>query len=234
MLRPAESTGQSIDQPLAILDQLYGIYDQFLNTVDIVCEKYCADCCTCNVTLTTLEARKIISALDNNAMQVMMKKLMKQIEKQRFSPKITTNQLADICMSGEDPPEEPIDPSWGQCPLLQDDKCPIYDVRPFACRCMISKHRCADTGTAEIDEFTITVSNVFLQYIEHIDQNGFSGNMTDVLPHIISKDVPGINTNSETTQACLIKNSPLRTLMIPPEHREKIEPIMNALRAIKT
>jgi hypothetical protein len=116
--------------------------------------------------------------------------------------------------------------------LLQDDKCPIYDVRPFACRCMVSKHRCADTGAAEIDEFTITVNHVFLQYIEHLDQNGFSGNMADVLTHILAKGIPDINTSS-VTRTCLIKNAPLRALMIPPEHRKKIEPILAALRAIK-
>lgn len=223
----------NIYRRLAVLDQLYKIYDQFIDSLEIACKKYCADCCTCNVTLTTLEARRIISALDNNIRQGMLEKLMKQLATRRFIPKTTTNQLADICISGEDPPEEPIDPAWGQCPLLQDDKCPIYDVRPFACRCMVSKHRCADTGVAEIDKFTITVSHVLQQYIEHIDQNGFSGNMTDVLTHIMTNDVPGINTSSETTGTCLIKNTPLRVLMIPPEHRKKIEPIMNALNAIK-
>ena len=228
----------NIYRRLAVLDQLYKIYDQFIDSLEIACKKFCAHCCTCNVTLTTLEARKIISELDNNARQEMMKKLANQIEKQRFIPKITTNQLADICISGENPPEEAPeesnDPAWGQCPLLQDDKCPIYDVRPFACRCMVSKNLCADTGAAEIDEFTITVSHVLQQYIEHIDQNGFSGNMADVLTHILANEIPGINTNSETTRTCLIKNTPLRTLMIPPEHRERIEPIMSALLAIKT
>ncbi len=223
-----------LDIQLAILDQLYGIYDQFIDSLEIACKKFCAHCCTCNVTLTTLEARKIISALDNNDSQEMIEKLRKQLGKQRFTPEITTNQLANICMSGEDPPEEPNDPSWGQCPLLQDYKCPIYNVRPFACRCMVSKQLCADTGTAEIDEFTITVNHVFLQYIEHIDQNGFSGNMADVLTHIMTNDLPIINTNSEATRTCLIKNAPLHALMIPPEHRKKIETILSALRAIKT
>ena len=227
----------NIYRRLAVLDQLYKIYDQFIDSLEIACKKYCADCCTCNVILTTLEARRIISALDNNVRQGMLEKLMKQLESRRFTPKITTNQLADICISGEDPPEEAPeesnDPSWGQCPLLDDDKCPIYDVRPFACRCMVSKHRCADTGVAEIDKFTITVSHVLQQYIEHIDQNGFSGNMADVLTHIMTNDIPGINTNSETTGTYLIKNTPLRVLMIPPEHRKKIEPILSALRAIK-
>jgi len=223
----------NVYRKLAVLDQLYKIYDQFIDTLDIVCEKFCANCCTCNVTMTTLEAYKIISALDLDSRKSMLDKLNQQMKKQRFIPKITTNQLADICLSGNDPPEEAIDPSWGPCPLLDDNSCPVYDLRPFGCRCMVSKQRCADTGVAEIDEFTITVNHVFLQYIEHIDQNGFSGNLSDVLAQMLFNESADFGTEIKLSQTTLIKNTPLSALLIPPEHRKKIEPIMTALRAIK-
>jgi len=223
----------NVYRQLAVLDQLYKIYNQYIDTLDIACKKFCADCCTCNVTMTTLEAYKIISALDLDSRQTMLEKLNQQMEKQRFTPKITTNQLADICLSDDDPPEEVIDPSWGPCPLLTDNACPVYDLRPFGCRCMVSKQRCADIGTAEIDEFTITVNHVFLQYIEHIDQNGFSGNISDVLSHTIFNESADTGSQIMIRQTTLIKNSPLSALLIPPEHREKIEPILVALRAIK-
>ena len=223
----------NVYRKLAVLDQLYKIYDQFIDTLDIVCEKFCANCCTCNVTMTTLEAYKIISALDLDSRKSMLDKLNQQMKKQRFIPKITTNQLADICLSGNDPPEEAIDPSWGPCPLLDDNSCPVYDRRPFGCRCMVSKQRCADTGVAEIDEFTITVNHVFLQYIEHIDQNGFSGNLSDVLAQMLFNESADFGTEIKLSQTTLIKNTPLSALLIPPEHRKKIEPIMTALRAIK-
>ncbi|MBC2715348.1 MAG: hypothetical protein HF978_08575 [Desulfobacteraceae bacterium] len=223
----------NVYRQLAVVDQLYKIYDQFIDSLDIVCKKFCADCCTCNVTMTTLEANKIVSALDLDSRQTMLDKLKQQMEKQRFTPKITTNQLADICLSGDDPPKEEVDASWGPCPLLNDNACPVYHLRPFGCRCMVSTQRCADNGTAEIDEFTITVNHVFLQYIEHIDQNGFSGNLSDVMAHTIIKESSDPVTKSMIIQTTLLKNSPLSALLIPPEHRKKIEPILLALRAIK-
>ncbi len=223
----------NVYRQLAVLDQLYKIYDQFTDSLDIVCEKFCADCCTCNVTMTTLEAYKIISALDLDSSTTMLAKLNRQIKKQRFIPKISTNQLADICLSGDEPPEEEINASWGPCPLLIDDTCPVYDIRPFGCRCMVSKQRCADTGVAEIDEFTITVNHVFLQYIEHIDQNGFSGNLSDVLAHTIFTESADSGSKIALRQTTMIKNAPISALLIPPAHRKKIEPILTLLRTIE-
>ena len=223
----------NVYRQLAVLDQLYKIYDQFVDSLDIVCEKFCADCCTCNVTMTTLEAYKIISALDLDSRTTMLDKLNQQMGKQRFIPQITTNQLANICLSGDEPPEEKINPSWGPCPLLADDACPVYDLRPFGCRCMVSKQRCADIGTATIDEFTITVNHVFLQYIEHIDQNGFSGNLSDILAHTIFNESADSGNKITLRQTTMIKNASINALLIPPAHRKKIEPILTALRAIK-
>lgn len=142
-------------------------------------------------------------------------------------------QLANICLSGNEPPEEEIDASWGSCPLLMNNTCPIYGIRPFGCRCMVSTQRCVDTGTAETDEFTITVNHVFLQYIEHIDQNGFSGNLSDVLAHTIFTESADSGTKITLRQTTMIKNSPISALLIPPAHRGKIEPILTALRAIE-
>jgi hypothetical protein len=183
--------------------------------------------------MTTLEAYKIISALDLSSRQTLLDKLNQQMKKQRFIPQITTNRLARICLSGEEPPEETIDPFWGSCPLLTDNTCTVYDIRPFGCRCMVSKQRCAETGVAEIDDFTITVNDVFLQYIEHIDQNGSSGNLSDVLAHVIHNETADTGSQIALRQTTLVTNSPLHALLIPPEHRKNIEPILAALRAIK-
>jgi len=223
----------SIYRQLNVLDQLYRIYDQYVDTLDIACKKFCADCCTCNVTMTTLEAQKIIFALDMDFKNQMREKLSRQQQQPRFIPQVTTNQIADICIAGEDPPEEAIDPSWGPCPLLTDKACPVYDLRPFGCRNMVSIKRCEETGTAEIDEFTLTVNHVFLQYIEHIDQNGFSGNLSDVLVHAMRNESADTSNQTPVAQTTLIRNTPLSALLIPPEHREQMAPIINALRDIK-
>jgi len=223
----------SIYRQLNVLDQLYRIYDQYVDTLDIACKKFCADCCTCNVTMTTLEAQKIIFALDMDFKNQMREKLSRQQQQPRFIPQVTTNQIADICIAGEDPPEEIIDASWGPCPLLTDNACPIYDLRPFGCRNMVSIKRCEETGAAEIDEFTLTVNHVFLQYIEHIDQNGFSGNLSDVLVHAMRNESADTSNQTPVAQTTLIRNTPLSALLIPPEHREQMAPIINALRDIK-
>ena len=226
---------------LKALDQLYAVYDQLTGGRPIACKQFCADCCTCNVTLTRLEAARIIAALDEKTKQAIREKLTKPSATPRFIPKITINRLADICMRGGDPPEEEIDPAWGPCPLLENNACPIYDVRPFGCRCMTSFQKCSDTGAADIDDFTLTVNHIFLQTIEHMDKNGYFGNLSDVLADVLADASAGGLTDEAAVQEIntgpnppfLIRNFPLSTLLIPPEQREKIQPILTALRAIK-
>ena len=121
------------------------------------------------------------------------------------------------------------------CPLLLDELCSIYALRPFNCRCFISRRPCAETGCADVEEFVLSVNTVFLQTIEHVDAEGCSGNLLDVL---------GVLANEEKRRAyaegslhCtangLIANRPMQVLMLPPEHRERIEPILSQLRAIR-
>ena len=225
------------DPRLKALDQLYALYDEFTGGRHIACKQFCADCCTCNVTLTRLEAARIMAALDEKSKHTLRKKLQNPLLSPRFIPKITINRLADICTQGGDPPEEEIDPAWGPCPLLENNACPIYDVRPFGCRCMTSFQKCSDTGAADMDDFTLTVNHIFLQTIEHMDKNGYFGNLSDVLADMLA-DAPTDPTSAPEDSAgphspCLIRNSPLRALLIPPEHREKIQPTLVALRAIR-
>jgi len=223
----------TVYRQLAVLDQLYQIYDQFIIPLPVACRKFCARCCTCNVSLTTLEARKIILSMNVDSNRNLLDILKKTINRPRFIPKITTNRLADLCLSGEDPPEEEMDPSWGPCPLLTDNACPVYEARPFACRCMVSTRQCAESGIADMDDFTLTVNHVFLQYIEHIDKNGYSGNLSDVLARAILQEPKDSGGSSAILQNTLIPNAPMKALLIPPEHREKIAPILSAIQAIK-
>ncbi|MBU4185509.1 MAG: hypothetical protein KKC23_04795 [Proteobacteria bacterium] len=217
---------------LDVLNQIYKIYDAATESLEVACQKYCSTCCTRNVTMTSLEGYKIADHLIENSKSELFKKIKAKSYKKRFQPKITTNKIADLCIQGKEIPDEEIDSSWGSCPLLINDECPIYMVRPFNCRCMVSKTNCVDK--AEMDPFVLTVNNVFLQYIEHIDQHGFSGNLTDVLLFMESKD----NMKSYIMEVLknpgkeLIKNLPMSILFIPPEHRQQIKPIINSLQTI--
>lgn len=220
-----------LNQKLILLDQLYRLYDQFISDIDISCHKTCCDCCTCNVTVTALEARRMLEAIPADQWPNFLKLLDATLDTPRFIPLATVNQIADLCASGNEPPEESIDAAWGTCPLLTDRLCPVYDARPFGCRCLVSTSPCQATGSAEMSEFTATVNTLFLQVIEHIDQDGFSGNLSDVMSHMLS-DKTGRPVPPPSKIPHLISNSPLRRLLIPPEHQKKITPLLDQIRAL--
>jgi Fe-S-cluster containining protein len=214
---------------LCILRRLYQIYDRYAASLEIACKKHCCACCTCNVTLTTLEGYYILQAIDSDRIPAVRKAAEQQLKKPRFIPAITTNRLAELCVSGKAPPNEKIDVNWGNCPLLETDICPIYKTRPFACRCLMSTQDCRQTGIAEIDEFTMTVNNLFLQVIEHTDQDGFTGNLADILSKLTADC--GMDEKPRPTSA-LIRNSPIPVLLVPPKHRDRIKPILSDIDAV--
>ena len=224
-----------LNSKLALLDRIYEIYDDFSNDIVVACKRGCSRCCTCHVTLTTIEAYKMVSYLEATQKPEFFEKIRIGMGAHRFRPQITTNTLADLCARGEPVPEEMEATSRGKCPLLTDDECPIYPVRPFGCRCFVSKAPCEENGWAQVDPFVLTVNTVFLQYIEHIDAKGTSGNLTDVLGFMEStenredfrQDVP------KPSGSNLIPNHPIPVLMIPPEHRQKVQPIIDRIRQIR-
>jgi len=224
-----------LNSKLAVLDRIYGVYDEFAANLNIACKKYCAECCTHNVTMTTLEGYLIVKNIISYGQSSLFENIERAIPKRRFQPKTTTNRLADICIKGKDLPKEENDYLRGSCPLLKDNQCPIYRVRPFGCRCFVSKHDCREKGYAEVDSLVLTVNNLFLQFIENVDFRGFSGNLIDILTFMASKkNRHNYKMNTlENPDTGLIPNMKIKVLMIPPEHRVKIKPILNALQCIK-
>ncbi|MDJ0784750.1 MAG: hypothetical protein QNJ22_22490 [Desulfosarcinaceae bacterium] len=224
-----------LDLRLDLLDQLYTIYGDFIRQQPLACTKGCSQCCTCNLTITTLEGEYLRRKLPPTQHSAVMQRLVGAADRPRYRPSVTLNQLADLCARGEDPPEEENDPDWGACPVLADDLCPLYEVRPFGCRCMVSRHDCRQTGYAEIAPLILTVNDLILQHIEHIDAKGYSGNFTDILLFL---DQPASAASYRQGQLGappdgLLANQPLFTLMIPPEHREAVAPLLKAIRAIR-
>jgi len=124
---------------------------------------------------------------------------------------------------------------WEDCSLLTKNVCSIYNLRPYGCRCFVSRKNCAETGFADIDDFTVSVNTVFLQTIEHLDADGCSGNLIDVLQAMESEE--NRQAYAKNRLKCetngLIVNWSLKVLMIPPEHRSKMEPILEELRRIR-
>lgn len=220
-----------LNQKTTVLERIYDVYGNFSDDRNIACKRGCAHCCTRNVTLTTLEGFHIARTLPASARDDLMRRLKIASDRSRFRPLVTTNQIAEICLRGEDPPEEESDPEWGKCPLLEEEECPLYTVRPFGCRCMVSSRDCGETGAADMDPFVVTVNTVILQYIEHVDADGYSGNLTDILLWMDSPD------NRERYRAGvlslppegMIPNRPVKALMVPPKHRSRIKPVLEAL-----
>ncbi len=212
------------NKKLELLKRIYEIYDAFSETLDIACRKYCSLCCTQNVCITTLEGRFLNNHIKIDCKSDFLKNLVICADKNRFSPKLTTNRLAELCLKGEEIPEEVMEPDVLTCPLLKENACSIYPARPFGCRCLVSKTDCNNTGSAEIDPFILTVNELSLQFIEHIDERGRTGNLIDVILFINEKEISDLESLAE-----LASNRHMPAIMTPPIHRERIEPILNAL-----
>ena len=219
---------------LEALTRIYEIYDAFHSTLDLACRQKCAHCCTTNVTMTTLEAYKIVSDLIASGRQQVIEGIGKIGDIRRFQPLLTTNRMAELCAADAKIPPEDTAGEWQDCSLLNDSICSIYDLRPFGCRCFVSRKNCDETGYADIDDFTASVNTVFLQVIEHLDAEGCSGNLLDVLRFMLSEDNRQAYENGAVSceNKGLIVNWELKVLMIPPEHRQRIEPILQQLREI--
>ena len=222
----------NLEKKLVVLERIYEIYDNFTKGLDVVCKKYCANCCTRNVTMTTLEGYKIAGFLELRGKTDLSAKIQKALYKKRFIPKITINMLADLCLRGKDIPDEENDAGWGECPLLIKNECPIYPVRPFGCRCFVSGTNCMENGYAEVDPFVLTVNSLFLQYIEHADKGGYFGNLTDVLFFMQTEEnrklfEKGILKCKDTW---MIPNWQIKAFLVAPEHKVRIKPILKDLQ----
>jgi len=206
------------------LETLYRLYEELTAEMEVACAKGCAECCTRNVVLTTLEGYRLAEHLAENQPDI-FETLRAEIESPRFIPKMTTNRLVKFCREGREPPAEVMAPSDTRCSMLSGSVCAVYPFRPFGCRCMISQTRCADTGHAKMDDFTVTVNTVFLQFIEHIDAEGCSGNLLDILLLFESESSRRYRQGQHICSApSLIANTPIPMVMIPSEHQRRLGP----------
>ncbi len=226
---PAQDAGRRMR--LRALKSIYAIYARFARSLALACTKGCAACCTCDVTATALETDLI---RDYMAAAGQDDRLPPQDAVQaptRFRPQLTTNEMARRCAGGEDVPPPSKRAGTGRCPLLVHELCSIYPARPFGCRCLVSTRDCRQTGYSQIDDFTLTVNSVFLQYIEHLDAGRPWGNLIDMLyaQRPGASICIGAGHPHPECETGLLVSRTVPVLMVPPEHRERIEPILAEL-----
>ena len=219
----------SIDRRLSGLAHLYAVYDRFCRSLgDLACRKYCDACCSRNVTMTTLEGLHLLQGLDPAQEAQCLAALAGPAAGGGFRPRWTTNQMAAFCRDGREPPEDAAQHDAARCPLLVDRACALYDLRPFGCRCMMSRQPCRERGYADVDDWVLTVNTVFLQMIEHLDRPGCFGNLRDVVLALAddSRQAAYLGGHPPTAYPGLIANHPAPMLMVPPEHQAQMKPIL--------
>ena len=224
----------SIKDRLHILKSIYDLYEDQIKAFSLFCRKGCAVCCTANVTVTTLEGLVILKYWQTKGHTTPLEKLTLAAQGPRFQPKLTLNHLARLCAQGQDLPEEGADPNVGPCPLLENNACSIYEARPFGCRAMVSREDCAKFGAADMPDEVLTANNLILQYIEAVDMPGVSGNLVDLLMMIADETNQAAYAQGEQLEgnSNLIPNQSIPVLMIPPEHRQTVQPLLQAIQKL--
>ncbi len=223
-----------IDRRLKALQDVLDVYAEFADALDVACRPGCSRCCTDRVSLTTLEALALLDGLPAREAEHLLRVTEGRVGVRPSAEIVTTNAMAELCAEGREPPD-PGGVPLAACPLLTDDRCPVYGLRPFNCRCFVSRITCAAGAAAEVDDETIAVNTLFLQTIEHLDAGGCTGYLPDVLRALAdpARRRSYRDGSFDCHAAGLVPNRPLRVLMIPPEHRDRIGRLIQRLRDIR-
>ncbi len=221
---------EDVKEKQDLLFYVYRVFDAFTEArTRMACERGCSFCCTRNVTLTTLEARPVLSELKKSG-NLQLLNQQELLEGNLFRPEYTINDLALAFSSGKEPPEENTVRGEGFCPLLEKGQCLVYDFRPFACRSFFSLEKCRPEKGALVASSLIAVITVGQQIIEHIDSGGFFGNLTEILLWLRDEtEDGGSRSGSGLDLNDFPLNKKLPGLVIQPEEAEEIQPFLSRL-----
>ncbi len=221
----------TLDLKRALLTSLYRVYDETLQHYAKACRVGCHTCCTRNVLCTTLEADLMIHHLDLTNRLDLVERFVGKPPQRIARPSITLNELAGYCLRKEEPPEQEVDHAHEPCPLLENGKCSVYDVRPFACRCLWSEDICAKHGEAVMDPVLVSLNGVFEQTIEHIDTGGLYGNLLDLVSALVLRQTKdGYRAGRPLPeQSHLLETRANPGFLVPPLHRPTVIKVLNRL-----
>lgn len=213
-------------------------FDQWGQQYERACSMGCSACCTENVTITALEGERILAFVIDRGMERWLAGRLRNPAPAR-RPQMTTNEFAHACINQRET-DPGVNVSLAACPLLEDEVCRIYPVRPFACRCFISASRCSAVRPAQIDEHYLAASTAMLQLIEHLGQKEYWGNMVDVLLALL--DISAYRPVAEAlADPSRIMQGRLRTMTARPlpgflvteAEEERLRPLLQAIFATR-
>ena len=165
------------------LEALYSCYQELVDglavAVPLACGPGCHNCCTVNVTATTLEVRYLVSG--SEWQEALSTPGLTRLPGDLYRPTQTANQFARSILARQAPEPDAGEHRPGSCPLLEQELCQVYQRRPFSCRAMTSGIRCTTGGEADMDPLLLEVNIALYQVIEHLDAQGSSGNLIDLL-----------------------------------------------------
>lgn len=221
-----------------ILQKIYDSFETWEKDRDFVCQKGCSTCCTQNVTMTSVEANMIFQYIMENNKEQWFTKCLENVSTLK-PPKLTTNEYATACLSGEEADPGDND-NFSPCPFLQNNSCMIYPVRPFGCRCFASSIKCSKDRPAEAPDFHLAASTSIYQIIEHMSQGEYWGNMLDILLTMCSmsdyKTISNLlsdDTLVEISKKKLRKARPLPGFLLLEEDQKNVSPLLEAIFTTK-
>ncbi len=212
---------------LLALKAIYDFYDKFVKGFSIACKKGCHTCCTTNVTATSLEVDYLLQSKNLNG--VCLEKLEEQRKETHFIPSTTINTTAAMCLAQKDIPEETSPITFNPCPLLDNQGlCTVYEHRPFSCRSMSSETVCTEGGQADMPPFLVTVNLAIYQILEHIDSEGWYGNLLDMVPISMAGKERAPQMVAEC-QGIIKTNRKLPCFIVPPDDAVRFRSFMRRL-----
>ena len=209
-----------------ILEIIYTQFSKWSASGDFCCSPGCSSCCTRNVTITALEGRRILDYLQSQRSATWLADRFNGL-KPLPSPAQTTNEYIAAILNGLE--ESPSQADFQEkCPFLDDEKCAIYPVRPFSCRCFFSTTDCASQHVATVDNSHLYGSMAMLQIIEHLGQFDWWGNMVEVIA-VLSRipNYESISAKLEHTEllqkapGIVRRAKPLPGFILPDEEQER-------------
>lgn len=221
------------------LHKIYEVYQEWVDTQKFACTEGCATCCTRNVMVTTLEGELIRDKIGETLLLEWIELRLADGDSD-IECSSTMNEWARACITNDD--------SWLEdagaethtpCRLLTEEQtCPIYEVRPFSCRCFASLESCLDGGTAIQTPDLIAVNTAVMQVIEHLDQGRIYGPLEKVARFISlrKKNVnpeAGISTPLQSGENVVIRglrrSQPLPGFVSEKESREAVRTFLQRL-----